>query len=158
MKPFTFSLQAVRTMRERQEQLALEAFGTAVRARQAAVDRRTLAERQLALGFEQLTVRQLEGAPLFRLNQMRGHCQGLERSLADARVECVKAQEAANEAWEKLQDVRQSLELVDKLYLRQREYFERELRAEEQKQLDEMSSRRWLLSAAAASSTVTAWN
>lgn len=158
MRPFTFSLQAVRTMRQRQEQLALEAFGEAVRARQAAVDRQQLAERQLAVAFDQLSIMQGEGAPLYQLNQVRGHCQVLEQRLLGCRNDCESAQVAANDAWEQLQDIRQALELVDKLYLRQREHYERELRAEEQKQLDEMSSRRWLLSTAAAPPTALAWN
>jgi len=158
MRPFTFSLQAVRTMRLRQEQLALAAFGDAVRARQTAVEQQQRAERQLAVAFDQLTVMQSEGAPLYHLNQLRGHGQVLEQRLAGCRADCVKAQETANEAWENLQDIRQALELVDKLYLRQRELYERELRDEEQKQLDEMSSRRWLLSAAAAQPTTLAWN
>jgi flagellar export protein FliJ len=158
MRPFAFSLQAVRTMRQRQEQLALAEFGDAVRARQAAVDQQQRAERQLAVAFDQLTARQSEGAPLYHLNQMRGHCQVLEQRLVSCRADCVKAQEVANAAWERLQDIRQALELVDKLYLRQRELYEHELRAEEQKQLDEMSSRRWLLSAASAQNMTLAWN
>lgn len=158
MKPFTFSLQAVRTLRQRQEQLALDAFGAAVRARQAAVDRRQLAERQLAVAFDQVTARQGQGAPLYQLNQLRGHAQLLEQRLAGCRTDCETAQSAANEAWEKLQDARQALELVDKLFMRQRERYERELRDEEQKQLDEMSGRRRILGAAAAQPATFAWN
>lgn len=158
MRPFTFSLQAVRTMRQRQEQLALAAFGDAVRARQAAVDEQQRAERRLAAAFDQLTARQREGAPLYHLNQLRGHNQVLEQRLADCRAGCARAQDAANAAWDALQDIRQALELVDKLHLRQRDQYERELRAEEQKQLDEMSSRRWLLSAAATQPATLAWN
>lgn len=158
MKPFTFSLQAVRTMRQRQEQQALEAFGTAVRARQAAVDGQQLAERQLAVAFDQLTLMQSEGAPLYHLNRLRGHCAALEQRLAGCQAECAAAQERANEAWERLQDARQALELVDKLYLRQRDQHERLLRDEEQKQLDEMSTRRWLLNTGAEQVAAVAWN
>ncbi len=158
MSPFSFSLQAVRTMRQRQEQLALAAFGDAVRARQAAVDQQQRAERQLAAAFDQLTARQRAGAPLYHLNQLRGHNQVLEQCLADCRAGCARAQATANAAWDALQDIRQALELVDKLYLRQREQYDRELRREEQKQLDEMSSRRWLLNAAAPQPATLTWN
>lgn len=158
MRPFTFSLQAVRTLLQRQEQLALEAFGECVRAGQAAIDLQKLAERQLSTGLDQLSVLQCEGAPLYHLNQLRDHCQALELRLGGCRSACVKAQEAANQAWDKLQDARCELELVDKLYLRRWEDYERELRGEEQKQLDEMSGRCSLFGAITTQPTALAWN
>lgn len=158
MKPFTFSLQAVRILRQREEHQALEAFAGTVRARQAALDQQNLAERQLAAAFDQLTVRQSAGAPLYQLNQLRAHSQALEQRLTGCKVACAKAQEAAHEAWEKLQDVRQALELVNKLYDRQFEQHERTLREEEQKQLDEMSTRRWLLNTNGLQPATFAWN
>jgi phosphoglycolate phosphatase-like HAD superfamily hydrolase len=57
-----------------------------------------------------------------------------------------------------LQEARRQLELVDKLYLHRREDYERELRTEEQKLLDEMSGRRWLLGNFTAAPTALAWN
>ncbi|MBI1176073.1 flagellar export protein FliJ [bacterium] len=158
MKPFHFSLQAVRTLRQRQEQQALEAFARTVQARQAAIDRQKLAERELSVGLDQLARTQTDGAPIYRLNQLRDHCRGLEQKLAVARKQCVKAQEAANAAWETLQEARQQLELVDKLYQRRSEEYERELRQEEQKQLDEMSSRRWIGAVGMTQPTALAWN
>ena len=158
MKPFIFSLQAVRTLRQRQEQAALEAFGAAVRARQAAVDRRQQAERQLAATHEQLTLLQTEGAAIHHLNQVRGHCAALEQRLTAHHADCARAQTEANAAWEKLQDARQALELVDKLHARRRDQHERQLREEEQKQLDEMSARRWSVNLAGGQSAGFAWN
>jgi len=158
MQPFIFSLQAVRTLRQRQEQQALAAFGAAVRARQAAVDQQQRAGRELAVAYEQLTQMQSAGSPLYHLNQLRGHCAELEHRFAACKAGCVTAQEAANEAWETLQDTRQALELVDKLQARQRDRHERLVRDEEQKQLDEMSTRRWLLNAAGLQPATFAWN
>jgi flagellar export protein FliJ len=146
MKPFHFSLQAVRTLRQREEQFALELFGRAVQARQRALEFQQAAERQLAAARQQLREMMGEGggrkpAPVFQINQARGHCQGLEQRVAACKVETARAQEAANEAWDRLQDARRQLELVDKLYLRRREEHDRQLRAEEQKLLDEMAGR-----------------
>jgi flagellar export protein FliJ len=158
MRPFTFSLQAVQTLRQRQEQLALEAFGECVRVRQAALEQQQLAERQLSVGLDQLTILQSGGAPLYHLNQLRGHCQLLEQRLEGCRTASSKAQESANKAWEALQDARRELELVDKLYLRRRDDYERELRSEEQKQLDEMSGRRSLFGTITLQPATLAWN
>lgn len=158
MKPFHFSLDAVRTLRQRQERQALEAFGTAVRDRQAAIDQQQQAERRLAVALDQLTALQSEGAPVYELNQLRNLGQGLEAALVDRRQDCARAQDAANAAWDRLQDVRRELELVEKLYLRQREQHERELRAEEQKFLDEISGRRWVAGALQTRPTALAWN
>jgi flagellar export protein FliJ len=158
MKPFSFSLQAVRTLRRRQEQQAVEAFGQAVRARQAALDQQTLAERQLSAALDHMLALQQEGAAIYHLNQMRAHCQTLERHLGTCRAALAKAQETANQVWDALQEARRQLELVDKLYLHRREDYERELRTEEQKLLDEMSGRRWLLGNFTAAPTALAWN
>jgi flagellar export protein FliJ len=148
----------VRTLRERQEQQAREAFGRCVQARQAAVDRQQLAERRLSTGLDQLAMLQCEGSSIVHLNQSRDHCRMLEQQLAVRRPASARAQEQANVAWESLQEARQQLELVDRLFHRRRDEYERELRAEEQKQLDEMSGRRWVAGAIAGGPTAFAWN
>lgn len=158
MKPFSFSLQAVRTLRQRQEQLALDGFGRAVQARQAAIDQQQLAERRLAAGQDQLTALQIDGATIEQMNQLRDHCRALEQQLTQSRAACAKAQSAANRAWDILQEARQALQLVDKLYSRQREEYDRELRREEQRQLDELSGLRWLATAVHTQPTIVAWN
>lgn len=158
MKPFRFSLQAVRTLRQRQEQVALEDFGRAVQARQAALDQQQLAERKFSNGLDQLAALQREGATIDHLNQVRNHCRSLEQQLAACRSALAEAQEVANRAWESLQDSRRELELVDKLYLRRRDEYERELRQEEQKQLDEMSGRRWVTGTVTSQPATFAWN
>jgi flagellar export protein FliJ len=158
MKPFCFSLQAVQTLRQRQEQRALEAFGRAVQARQAALDRRQLAERQLSAALDQLAQLQSQGSAVVHLNHVRDHCRVLEQHLAGCRGALLKAQQSANEAWETLQDARRQLELVEKLYHRRRDEYERRRRDEEQKLLDEMSGQRRLAGLVTAAPSTHSWN
>lgn len=158
MKPFSFSLQAVRTLRQRQEQQAVAAFAQAVRARQAALDQQSLAERQLSAALDQMRALQQAGAAVFHLKQTRAHCQTLECQLGVCRAALAQAQETANRVWDDLQEARRQLELVDKLYAHRREDYERELRTEEQKLLDEMSGRRWLLGNVTTPPAALAWN
>ena len=143
MKPFHFSLQAVKTLRQRQEQISLEAFGRAVQARQEAMDLQHAKERELHAGWTQLEQLQMSGANSQDINQLRAHCHVLQQELTQAKQLTAASQEVANDAWEKLNESRQQLELVNKFYERRRDDYERELRQEEQKQLDEMAGRRW---------------
>ncbi|HAV62132.1 MAG TPA: hypothetical protein DCY13_07180 [Verrucomicrobiales bacterium] len=158
MRPFHFSLNAVRTLRRRQEQLALEAFARSVQARQAALDRRLSADQVLAAARSQLAEVQFNGAPVFRINQLRGHCQAMEEQVARCVTALNEAQSLANSAWEDLQDARRQLELVDKFYERRREEYDRQLRDEEQKQLDEMAGRRGLMQPVMSPPTLATWN
>ncbi len=157
MKPFHFSLQAVRTLRQRQEQISLEAFGRAVQARTGALEKQNRKERDLHQAWRQLEHLQVSGANVRDINQVRGHCQVLQQGLAQAQQFTAAAQQVANEAWETLNESRQQLELVSKFYERRRDEYERELRQEEQKQLDEMAGRRWHSRAVMVPSEST-WN
>lgn len=158
MKPFHFSLHAVRTLRLRQEQFALEAFGRAVQSRQEALEKQHACERELQTAWHSLEQLQLGGATAVEINQMREHCQVQQQRLKRCMDLSVVAQETAGQAWEALNDARQQLEVVDKFYLRRREEYERELRGEEQKQLDEMAGRRWMNDPVMAPPATASWN
>lgn len=158
MKPFHFSLHAVRTLRQRQEQQALDTFGQAVRERQLALDRQREAETRRVKAWRSLDELRLTGAPAFRINQMRGHLLVMDEEIQGCVKACATAQETANTAWEQLQDARQQLELVEKFFVRRRDEYERMLREEEQKQLDEMAGRRFALQPVLTSPTSMTWN
>lgn len=157
MKPFHFSLQAVRTLRQRQEQMSLEAFGRSVQARTQAIEKQNHKERELHVAWNQLERLQINGASGQEINQLREHCYALQQELTQAQQFTAAAQEVANEAWDKLSESRQQLELVNKFYERRRDEYERELRQEEQKQLDEIAGRHWR-SQPVVMTTDSAWN
>ena len=158
MRPFHFSLQAVRILRGRQEQLARETFGRAVQARQLALDRQNAADRKLIEAQAGLALLQSDRVPVFRINQARGHCLVLEQQVSALSVALAQTQEAAAAAWKALQDARRQLELVERFFARRRAEYGRELREEEQKQLDEMAGQRWHAGPVMTPPTMVAWN
>lgn len=139
MKKFRFSLQAVLTVRQRQEQTALESFSRAVAARQQAVERLNESQRACREAWELSRVRTAAGAPAIHLAQLHDYCQNME----EFQKECVRAVAAAqvvvDQKWEKLVAARQAREAVDKFLERQRERYDRELQREEQKMFDDVS-------------------
>ena len=141
MKRFRFSLQAVRVLREREERSAREYFAHAVRARQNASTALETCESELDAGRRELLALQTNGASIAAIRQALAHCGEREQQVAQRRKTLGLAEKQATEAWNKLLEARQQLDVVDKFHARRREDYDRELRREEQKQLDEMSGR-----------------
>jgi flagellar export protein FliJ len=141
MKAFKFTLEAVRTLRTRQEKNALEKYGHAVQAREQAVSFLWKAREELGKIFQE-RLQLADGAPASELAQLEtwtGEVAAREKEclqtvqLASARVETT---------WQELMNARQEREIVDKYLERQRERYDRALDCEEQKSLDELAGRR----------------
>lgn len=141
MKRFRFSLQAVRVLREREERSAREYFAHTVRARQNASTALETSERELDAGRRELLALQTNGANIAAIRAALAHCGEREQQLLQRRNTLALAEKQAADAWDKLLDARRQLDVVDKFHDRRREEHDRELRREEQKQLDEMSGR-----------------
>jgi len=142
MKRFQFSLQALLTVRRRQEQIALEQFAQAAAARQEAADRLNAVKQECetawALGRERLGA----GAPASQLAQLQDYCRVLEQLRKTCERAVKDAQRAVDLKWEKLLAARQAREAVDKFLERQRQRYDRELQQEEQKMLDDIVNQR----------------
>lgn len=140
MKPFKFTLEAVRTLRTRQEKNALEQYGKAVQAREQAVSLLWKVRQELEQTFrERLNLAEgASAADLAQLERWTGEVAAREQDclqhvqLAAMRVE---------DAWQDLLKARQEREIVDKYLDRQRERHDRALEREEQKLLDELAGR-----------------
>ena len=158
MKPFHFSLQAVRTLRQRQEQLALERFTAAVRHREKAVNRLNSVTQQLHAGWSELKARLLKGATAFQIAQIQAYCDSVTARKKECEVYVKSAHRAMDVAWQNLLSVKQQLEVVVKYYEDQRRHYEREMDREEQKALDDMANRRATKVTAGTVSVETNWN
>jgi len=140
MKPFQFTLEAVRTLRTRQEKNALERYGQIVQAREQAVAFlwKTRAELETIV-HERL--RLAEGAPasdLAQLERWTGEVAARERDcLQNIQLIALRVEDA----WQDLLKARQEREIVEKFLDRQRERYDRTLDREEQKALDELAGR-----------------
>lgn len=141
MKRFRFSLQAVRVLREREERSAREYFAHAVQARQNASLAVENSRSELDAGRRELLALQTKGASIGAIRWSLAHCGEREQQLLQNRNTLASAERQATDAWNKLLDARRQLDVVEKFYDRRREDYDRELRREEQKQLDEMSGR-----------------
>ncbi|MEO8427912.1 MAG: flagellar FliJ family protein [Verrucomicrobiota bacterium] len=158
MKPFRFSLQAVRTLRQRQEQMALERFSAAVQIREKSVDRLNSVTQQLNAGWSELKARLPQGATAFQIAQIRAYCDSVTARKKECEVYVNAAHRAVNVAWKNLLSAKQQLEVVVKYYENQKRRFGRELDREEQKTLDDMANRRGTKASIGMASVETTWN
>jgi flagellar export protein FliJ len=142
MKKFHSSLQAVLTVRQRQEQTALEHFSRAVTARQLATGRLNEAKRECQAAWALSRERTAAGAPAAHLAQLHDYCHDMEKLEKECAQIVAAAQVVVDQKWEKLVMARQAREAVDKFLERQRERYDRELQGEEQKMFDDISHQR----------------
>jgi flagellar export protein FliJ len=142
MKPFHFSLQAVRTLRQRQEQMALERFTAAVRNRDKAVNQLNFLTQQLHAGWSELKVLLPKGATALQIAQIQAYCDSVTARKKECEIYVNAAHRAVDVAWQNLVAAKQQLEVVVKYYENERRRYGRELDREEQKTLDDMANRR----------------
>ena len=148
MKRFRFSLQAVHTLRQRQEQVALEAYSRALRARQLARDRLQAVERELELAWAARRACQSQPAPAARLRAANEFCAFLDDQRLAAASHLRTAQQAVDAAWKKLVLARQRREAVEKYRQRQWREHQAATQRAEQKWLDEIAQRRAVVAGA----------
>jgi flagellar FliJ protein len=144
MKRFQFSLQALLTVRRRQEQIALEQFAQAAAARQLAIDRLNEVKQECETAWALRRERTRTGAPAMQLAQLHDYGRVLEQLQKNCDRALREAQRVVDQKWEKLLAARQAREAVDKFLERQRQRYDRELQREEQKMLDDMVNQRAL--------------
>ncbi len=150
MKGYRFTLQALLTLRARQEQAAQEIYAQALAVRHQAVIR--LQEAQHECQAAQLLSRErtATGAPAAQLAQIGEYCRAMDERRERCTETLDQAQLVATQRLEKLIAARRAREVVDKFQKRQREKYDRELTREEQKLLDELATQRAPLIAVSA--------
>lgn len=142
MKKFRFSLAPVRTVRQRQEQLALEQYARSVRAWQSARTALTDVQREREAAWQVRRERARAGATAAHLAQAQDYCAALE-TLEKRCAEAVAAARCVvDQKLKELHDARRARKTVDKFLDRQRERYDREVQREEQKAVDDLAQRR----------------
>jgi flagellar FliJ protein len=144
MKKFRFTLQAVQVVRQQQERQALEAYGRCLRARQQAEAALSEARQHLEDAWRRQRELEASGAPALWLMHSQNWCAVLEERCHQAQSALQQAREQAAAAWSRLAVARRQREAVDKLRQRQWRQYELALAREEQKQLDELATLRFL--------------
>jgi flagellar export protein FliJ len=150
MKAFHFTLEAVRTLRQRQEQNSMEQYAQSLIARQQAIDRLASVEHALSVCWEELRGQLAGSCSASKVAQAHDY----QRSLAKRREECVaalgNAERRVNAALQTMLAARQQREIVDKCSDKQKAGYQREVVRAEQKFLDDLGGRR--------SNSMLAWN
>jgi flagellar export protein FliJ len=142
MKTFRFTLEAVRTLRQRQEHVALENYARALLARRQALDALEEIDERIGLDFAQMR-RLLAGRCTAA---QAAQAQHFHRSLENIRDESLaalgQAERGVNAASKAMLAARQHREMVDIFREKQLAVHQRQALREEQKILDEFAIRR----------------
>ncbi|HXI54156.1 MAG TPA: flagellar FliJ family protein [Candidatus Saccharimonadales bacterium] len=158
MKRFAFKLQAVLTLRQRTEQLALERYACAIQNRQAAADQLAATMLELSEARRIWLNAMADGCPAVRAAQMLAFTHSVEERRTQHEQAVHAADLELNQASQQMMLARQQREAVEHYLARLREQHERLVRAEERKLIDDLVGRRTPVSLAGRATSPTAWN
>jgi flagellar export protein FliJ len=138
MKRFRFSLQSLQTLRQQQEQKALECYGQAVRYRESAARALSQAESRQARARTEWCVQATHGCAAAQMNHWQRYTEELERQSQACRISLVKAEQETTRLHKAFLAARQAREIVDKFHDHRWHDHQQEQRKEEQQMLDEI--------------------
>jgi flagellar FliJ protein len=141
MKAFRFSLNAVRELRQSEEQAAQKAYAAAIRAREQAEARLVMADRSLQNMWQELRDSSLRGMRADQMQRVRSWGVVLEEQQKQLAGELDDCQRQVNATHQLLKSATQRRETLDRLLRKQRRAHEREVQHEDQKFLDELATR-----------------
>jgi flagellar export protein FliJ len=142
MKAFHFNLEAVRTLRQRQEQTAMEQYAQALALRQQAVNRLEAVSQELNEGWQELRSKLVKGCAASEAAQIQDYHRSLVRRRDDCTAALGTAERRVNAALQAMLAARQQRELVDKYFEKQKARHQRQEGRNEQKLLDDLAGRR----------------
>jgi flagellar export protein FliJ len=141
MKPFAFSLQSIRVLREQKEQAAQQRFGQALRACEEAARALQLASDALAEGWNALCQELKAGVTATKLARTRAWCEVLESRHKERSAALEEARRAMDAASSLMLSAMRDRQALDRFHDRCRAQYDRELRRHDQKTLDELGLR-----------------
>jgi len=141
MKKFTFSLQAVRSLRERREKSAVEAYGEAMQKRLAILTQLASIRERMEFAYDR--VRESQRAPHSSdsLSRLQDWCSTLAAEEATCLDDLEAAERNVATKWNDYLLARRELEIVQRYFNKEKENYDRELNRVEQRELDEMCHR-----------------
>jgi flagellar export protein FliJ len=142
MKPFRFSLQSIRVLREQKERDAQLRLAAAMRACEEAAFQLQEASDALAAGWSSLCEELTAGVAATSLVRTRAWCNVLESQQEDRSTALQNARRAMNGVWREMMLARRNREALDRYHDKCRRTYDREAQRQEQKRLDELGLRR----------------
>jgi len=142
MKPFRFSLQSIRTLRQQRERQAQQQFAAAMRACEEAAFQLQEASDALAAGWTALCEELSAGVAATGLVRTRAWCDVLELHQQERNTALQCARRSMNAAWREMLLATRTREALDRYHDKCRRAYDRQSQREEQKRLDELGIRR----------------
>ena len=139
MKPFRFSLQPIRALKEQAEQAARERYAATLRACEEAATRMQQASVELTECWAGLCEKLASGVNSGELLRARAWCNVLELRVKERASALEAARHAVDAVWEQLMVATREREGLDRLHERRRVAYQRQALAAEQKVLDELA-------------------
>ena len=158
MKLFRFSLQALRLLRERQEQLALRDYGQALQLWEQARDRVEAIQQQFQIVCLEAQRTLMHGCSGSELTQLQAYCQSLEQRRREREQAARRERDKASLAFSRLIAARQARAVVDKCFDKQKRRHDHERQRHEQSILDDMMNHRAVLAQLFQESPEALWN
>ncbi len=144
MKPFRFTLQAVKTLRQRQEQKAMEQYARDLHAQRLAVDQLSQVQGELETAWCDWNSAVAEGYSAAALTQTQTYFQRVEVRRQRCLDQVRDCERHVQDALESMLRSRRDREAVDSFFDAQKAVYDRALDRDERKTLDEMAQRRTL--------------
>lgn len=138
MKPFRFTLQPIRVLREQKEQVAQKVFGEAMRKCDEAAFQLRHASEELISGWNSLSAELATGVTSSRLARTRAWCGVLELRQKERAAALQAARQAMDAALKKMMLATRDREAIDSYHDKCRLAYDRAAQREEQKLLDEL--------------------
>lgn len=142
MKRFRFTLQALLTLRQREEHVAMEAYAASLQRVRAEKVRLRSAEDELSQAGEALRRYLAQGAPAAEHAQRQTQYRLLDARRLGAVHAVRQAEMASGQALDGMLHARRQREIVEDCEVKQHQRYQREVAQAETKWLDELASRR----------------
>jgi flagellar export protein FliJ len=140
MKNFKFSLQALRILRERQEQNALQEYGNTLRQLEAAQAKAEALQTELEGAWTQLQQAYKGSTSARHLAQLQEWCSTLRTQKQQSEYNLKVAHQHSQEAFTRLVAARQARSVVEKCYERQKQQHELQVRKHQTKIQDDRAA------------------
>lgn len=139
MKPFHFSLQPIRVLREQKEHEAQQTYVHALRACEEAADGVRAAGQELADCWTLLGHELAAGSEATDVLRTRAWCNVLELRLKERTSALEEARHNVDAVWRDMMLATRDREAIDHYHDKQRRAYDRDVQRAEQKDLDELA-------------------
>ena len=139
MKPFHFSLESLRVLRQQKERVAQQRYAAALAACEEARRQVQNAATELAAGWNLLGHELGQGIAAGRLAGLRTWCKALEIRWNERKAALGEARRAADAAFNEMTCAVRDRESLDRFYEKSLRAHDRAVQVEEQKNFDEMA-------------------